>query len=93
MKNIMDLLVTKKYSLIVDENEVTKTLKVINSHHRFVPEMQVGSYDWPGENKWFIHFTTSRAKWKLVRSELKVQRIFEYADIPKDKKGIVYSTD
>lgn len=94
MKNIMDLFVTKNYSLIVEEKDVTKTLKVINKHHRFVPDMQVGNCDWADDtNKWFIHFTTTKAKWKLVRDELKVHRVFEVTDIPKQTNGNVYSTD
>lgn len=92
--NFMDLIRTKNFSLIVEEKDVTKTLKVINSHHRFVPDMQVGNCGWADDdNKWFIHFTTTMAKWKVIREELKVQRVFENTDIPKQTNGKVYSTD
>lgn len=95
MTNIIDLLVTKSYQLVVEEKDVTKTLKVINAHHRFVPDMQVGNCGWAEDdnNKWFIRFTTSKAKWKVIRSELKVHRVFESTDIPKQTNGTVYSMD
>lgn len=94
MKNLMDLIITKRHHLIVEEQDVVKTLKVINQHHKIVPDMAVGNCGWADDtNKWFIHFTTSRAKWKAIRNELKVVRVFENLDIPKNTIGVVYSTD
>lgn len=95
MKNYMDCIITNRYHLVLEEKDVTKTLEVINKHHRSVPDMKVGNCGWANgdENKWFIHFTTTKAKWAVIRDELKVQRVFEVKDIPKQTNGKIYSTD
>ena len=97
MKNIrdfLDLFVTERHELILEEKDVTKTLGIINKHHRIPPDMRVGSCsDADERNRWFIHFTTTKAKWKAVRSDLKVKRVFEISDIPTDMKGVIYSMD
>lgn len=93
MRNLLDLFVTKRCHLVVEEQDVVKTLRVINQNHRTVPDMAVGNCGWDDTNKWFIHFTTTKAKWKIIRKELNVVRVFENTDIPANKVGVVYSTD
>lgn len=93
MKNLMDRIVNKRYHLILEECDLIETLRVINKHHRVVPEMRVGNCGWVDTNKWFIHFTSTEFKWRLIRDELKVIRVFETCDIPEHMNGVVYSTD
>lgn len=94
MKNLLNQVVTKRCHLVLEEQDVINTLKMINKHHRIVPDMAVGNCGWADDpNKWFIHFTTTRAKWNVIRNELKVVRVFGNIDIPKNTVGIVYTAD
>lgn len=94
MKNILDHIITKRYHFVVEEQDVVKTLNTINKHQRIVPDMRVGNCGWADDpNKWFIHFTTSKAKWELIRNDIKLVRVFGNMDIPKNSVGKVYTTD
>lgn len=94
MRKILDSIITRTCHLVVEEQDVVKTLRVINQHHKLVPDMRVGNCGWADDtNKWFIHFVTSKAKWKEIRNDLKVIRVFENLDIPKNSVGKVYTTD
>ena len=93
MKRLFDKFITERHHLVLEEDDVIGTLKVIQKHHRVLPDVRVGNCGWKDENKWFIHFTTSRARWKTIRNELKVVRVFENLDIPENTIGVVYSTD
>ena len=42
-KTLMNKLVHRYYHLILNENDVISTLKVINKHHKVVPDMAVGN--------------------------------------------------
>lgn len=93
IRKLIDRVTTRRCHVVIEEQDVCKTLRVINSHHKIVPEMAVGNCGWDDTNKWFIHFTTSNAKWDIIRKELKVVRVYENTDIPKNTVGVVYSTD
>ena len=94
MKNFIQTIFKKRYHLVVEEADVTKALEVINKHHRVVPDMRVGNCGWVDSTKWFIHFTTTAAKWELIRKELCVVRVYRNMDIPDTTAvGIAYSTD
>lgn len=94
MMKLLDSIIRERHHLILEEQDVIKTLRVINEHHKFVPDMAVGNCGWADDtNKWFIHFTTTKAKWYDIRKELKVVRVFGNTDIPKSTIGVVYSED
>lgn len=93
MKNVFDKFITERHHLIVGEDDVINTLRVIQKHNKLMNNMAVGNCDWENGNNWFIHFTTTRANWDIIRHELNVVRVFENADIPEDIKGVVYSAD
>ena len=90
---LFDKFITEKHQLVVDEVDVIGVLKVIQKHHKTAPEMSVWNCGWKDTKKWFIHFTTSRAKWKVIRNELKVVRVYDYSYVPEDMMGVVYSKD
>lgn len=92
MNSLIDRIVTKRRHLVVEEQDVINTLKVINSH-KIYTDIAVGNCGWADTSKWFIHFTTSNATWEIIRKELKVVRVFGNVDIPENAIGIVYSTD
>lgn len=94
MKNLLNKILARRCHLIVEEEDIIRVLKVINKHHRLVPNMAIGNCGWGDDTKkWFIYFTTTEYKWDLIRNDLKVVRVFKNTDIPKDKIGTVYSTD
>lgn len=94
MKNLLNKILTRRCHLVVEEEDIIRVLKVINKHHRLVPNMAIGNCGWGDDTKkWFIHFKTTEYKWELIRNDLKVVRVFKNTDIPKDKIGTVYSTD
>ena len=92
-KTLMNKLVRRYYHLVLNEKDVIKVLKVINKHHKVVPDMTVGNCGWKDDKKWFIHFYTTESKWEVIRKELKVIRVFSYLDIPEENDGNVYSMD
>lgn len=94
MRNFVNHFISKRFHLVVEEEDVTKALQIINKHHLTAPNMSVGNCGWADDrNKWFIHFTTSQAKWDIIRKEMRVKRVFENLDIPKNTIGVIYSTD
>ena len=100
LRKLIDNLKQKRVHFIVEEQDVTKTLAVINKYHRCAPEVRIGNCGWAYvddtsvyDNKWFIHFTTNISKWEKLIDELKVVRVFRETDIPKNTNGKVYSTD
>ena len=94
MKNLLNKILARRCHLVAEEEDIIRVLKVINKHHRLVPNMAIGNCGWGDDTKkWFIHFTTTEYKWNLIRNDLKVVRVFKNTDIPKDKIGTVYSTD
>ena len=92
---LFDLIKKERHHLIMDEVDVIDALKVINKHHKIVPDMAVGNCGWANgdENKWFIHFITTKIKWDTIRKELNVVRVFTCGDIPEKSVGIIYSDD
>lgn len=93
MKNLINKFVVKRHHLIVEEEDVIRVLSVIQKHHKILPDMAVGNCGWDDEKKWFIHFETTEYKWKAIRTDLKVIRVFENLEIPKKCIGKVYTTD
>ena len=94
MRKLLDKIMTRRCHLVVEEDDVIRVLKVINKHHKLVPNMSVGNCGWGDDTKkWFIHFTTTKHKWDLIRTELKVIRVFKNTEIPKNCIGTVYTTD
>ena len=94
MKNLLNKILARRCHLVVEEEDIIRVLKVINKHHRLVPNMAIGNCGWGDDTKkQFIYFTTTEYKWDLIRNDLKVVRVFKNTDIPKDKIGTVYSTD
>ena len=94
MGKLLDRVVTKRFHLVLDECDVIRTITVINRHHRFYPTYSVGNCGWADDRtKWFINFTTTIHKWKKMRHELCITRVFDICDIPEDSKGVIFSTD
>lgn len=63
----------KKYSLIVEECDVTTVLKVINQHQGFFSNNNklVGNCRWADEpTKWYIDFYASTREWGRIVKDL-----------------------
>ena len=99
MKNLIDKFVFKRHYLVLEETDVVNALDVIMKHQNkslrvlSKTNMLVGNCGWADKTKWFIHFTTSEDRWYDIRRELKIVRVWENRDIPKNTNGIVYSTN
>lgn len=93
VKKFLERFLVEKHQLILEEEDLIKTLQTINKYHRVPPKMTIGNCGWTDSKKWFIQFETTETKWKLIRTNLKVVRVFGNSDIPKNTSGVVYSTD
>ena len=94
LKYFTDGIVIKRHRIIVEEADVIRALYAINRQHTFTPDMRVSNCGWADDaNKWAIYFTTTEAKWNAIRCELRIIRVFNDGEIPKNSVGSVYSTD
>jgi len=94
IKTAIDRFVPVRHELVVNEEDVVNTLKVIQRYHKVVPDMAVGNCGWADDpEKWFIFFDTTNHVWEHIRNDLKVVRVFGNKDIPTNTRGVVYSTD
>lgn len=93
MNKLFDRFIYKRYHLVLEERCVVYALSVINKYHRIIPNMAVGNCGWADRRKWFIDFTTTERKWKRIREELNVIRVFDVCDIPPNLVGFIYTTD
>ena len=97
MKRIIDKLTIKRRNLIFDEADMVKVLNTINQHDSIWNLLNrcisIGNCGWADRTKWFVHFDASNRTWNLIRSELKVVRVWDNASIPESSIGKIYSTD
>ena len=94
MSSIFDRFVTERHHLVVEEGDVTNVLKQVNAHCKSKTEIRVGNCGWADDpTKWFVHFTTTRAKWYELVNAMKIVRTWNHETIPKNTIGVVYSTD
>ena len=92
MKNLLNRIITERYHLILNEEDVLNTVSVLNKH-KIYNDMAMGNCGWADKDKWFINFTSTKAKWELIRKELDVVRVYENTDIPKDVEGVIFTTN
>ena len=91
MVNLLDLIIVKRRNVIVNEIDIVKVLKALDTKH--INDVRIGNCGWNDDaHKWFIYFKVSNNKWhKLVR-ELGISRVWKFTDIPVNGDGI-YSTN
>ena len=73
MKEIIEVLIGKTHELILEEEDVLATLKVINNHQKWYinQKLSVGSCGWEDEpTKWAIYFNASNVQWSNIIYDL-----------------------
>lgn len=97
MNKLIGKFIVKRRTLIFNEVDLIKALNTINQHdgrlNNLNRNMTVANCGWTDRRKWFIHFDASDKTWESIRDELKVIRVWETTDIPKDSIGQFYTTD
>lgn len=93
MMNLLNHIRVRRHHLILNEEDVIRTLNVINKHNKIVPEMSVGNCGWADRKKWFIHFNVTEKNWEKIVRELKVVRVWGNCYIPTDTIGVIYTDD
>ena len=51
MKNLLNKILARRCHLVVEEEDIIRVLKVINKHHRLVPNMAIGNCGWGDDTK------------------------------------------
>lgn len=51
MRKLLDKIMIKRCHLVVEVNDVIRVLKIINKHHKLVPNMAVGNCGWGDDTK------------------------------------------
>lgn len=78
----------KKRCLIVEENDVTSILAVVNRHQGFFGnnDKAIGNLGWANEpTKWYVRFYASDREWGRITEELsKIGKIY----LNGNRKGI-----
>lgn len=95
LNKFMDKIVTERHHLILEEEDVTRVIGVINNSYKyFRPVTRAGHCNWADDpKKWYVHFTVTREKWNIIRHELNVVRMFTNTEIPINTIGVIYTTD
>ena len=68
MENLFDKLIKKRRNLIVEIEDLTGVLIVLNHHHIY--EVTLGNCGWKSETKWYVNFNSSDEKWDGIKAEL-----------------------
>lgn len=63
----------KRHYILVKEEDVTKTLRVINEHcsNAITRQLVVDDCGWQtvDPNRWFIHFNCTTREWRAIQEE------------------------
>lgn len=89
IKDFISKFKTKRYYYVVDEENVTKVLSIVNSQFKWLKEQQlvVGNCQWVDEpGLWFIHFD---AKGKQIVPIIK-KLTAEFKMVIKDQPERIY---
>lgn len=92
MKELIEAFIGKTHELILEEEEVLPTLKVINNHQKWYikQKLAVGNCGWEEEpNKWAIYFNASSVQWSNIIYDLNDEG---FTLIVKDYTGRIYLT-
>lgn len=95
--NLKDRFTVEKHELVMVDNDLLHVLKNVTIKCD-IKHMDVECYGWRDVDKqhvWAVSFRTTRTKWKKLKGELRVVRIWDISDIPSEEDAIVrvYSTD
>ena len=87
--------IAKNHELYVDEFDVTRTLRVVNSIVSTMHcEMRVGCCGWADSPRtWYININATDKEWKKLVACLNIMRIWSVTEIPRCIMNGVYSTD
>ena len=73
MKNLAKKILVKHHCLIMEENEVTKVIAVINQHTKVYngKDWAIGNCGWADEpTKWFMHVDASESAWEDIKADI-----------------------
>lgn len=99
LNKTLNKVMTKRHHLIVDADNVTNILHVVNHYDdneivQAITQLEVKRCEWDlTKRKWYINFTTTAERWNCIRHDLDIVRVWEEKDIPTNIKGVIYTTD
>lgn len=74
MANLIEFLRCREHELVLGENEVLDTLRVINTHERWYinQKLAVGDCECEFDNTkwWYICFNATNWQWKMIINDL-----------------------
>lgn len=90
MVNPIDLIIVKRRHVIVNEIDIVKVIKALDTKR--INNIEIGNCGWDDAHKWFIYFKVNNNKWHKLVQELGITRVWKFTDIPVNGDGI-YSTN
>lgn len=94
LNKLMNKFIIKTHHFIVFEDDVLKTIEVINKNRNCIKTLLYGRIRiWSDGRIWHIVFKASNTEWCSLINELKVIRVWDISCIPKTMNGSIYSTD
>lgn len=85
MKKFFNKVICKRSRFLVDEENVTKALSVLDKHVAFTKFTTVGNCGWADEpEKWFIFVTISNEEYTQAIRELKRDFSLEVTELKED---------
>lgn len=76
MKQFIKQFIRSRCEVIIDEENITKVLRVLNKHG-INSNLSIGNCGWKESNMWYIMFTSSGKRMTSIRSELKKENFRE----------------
>lgn len=70
MKSFISQFVKTKCEVVVNEENLTRVLEVLN-RNRINSNLSIGSCDWVEANMWYIGFSVTRKQMASIKSALK----------------------
>lgn len=100
MKNIVNKIIIKRRSLVFDEVDIARVLRVVSDCTSkpifdMIPvDMTIRKCQYVSHPfKWTVEFNATNETWNNLVDKLNVVRVFKYTAIPKDYTGLVYTID
>ena len=91
MVNPIDLIIVKRRHVIVNEIDIVKVIKALDTKR--IINIEIGNCGWGDDaDKCFIYFKVNNNKWHKLVQELGISRVWKFTDIPVNGDGI-YSTN
>ena len=80
MVNPIDLIIVKRRHIIVNEIDIVKVIKALDTKR--IHNIEIGNCGWDDAHKWFIYFKVNNNKWHKLVQELGITRVWKFSVFP-----------